>query len=343
MTPQNKINIVLLNRIKIMANFSSLIANCNYVNFNEIAVEIFQFQAKYCTVLRQYISEIGRDPKEVDSSDKIIYLPISFFKSHRINSLETNPDFYFKSSGTTGLTSKHYINDLKIYEQSFVRHFNHAFERFAEYCHLALLPNYLQQGNSSLVYQVNHFIEKSQYKGAFYMDDFAALAAHLKKNNQANIPTILWGVSYALLDFIEHFQIDWNLLIVIETGGMKGRRKEIIRSELHEHLQNAFPSSTISSEYGMTELFSQAYWNVNEQEFQSHPTMQVTIRDPNDPFTNLGNNRHGAINVIDINNWQTCSFIETEDLGIRNNNGGFNVLGRMDQAETRGCSLMYTE
>ena len=221
--------------------------------------------------------------------------------------------------------------------------FNHAFGDFEKYCHLALLPNYLEQGNSSLVYQVNHFIEHATVKGAFYLNDFDALAKHLESNKKKNIPTILWGVSYALLDFIAGFQLEWDKLKVIETGGMKGKRKEMIRTELHSILHSAFPKTEISSEYGMTELLSQAYWDVENQQFQTHPSMKIIIRDPRDPFNMMVTNRHGAINVIDLNNWQTCSFIETEDLGKMNETGGFDVLGRMDQAETRGCSLMYTE
>jgi len=326
-----------------MPNFSSLIANCNNVNFNDIALELFQFQAKNCSILKEYIQQLGKDPNHIDSLEKLIYLPISFFKSHKVTSLETSSSFFFKSSGTGGTPSKHYISDLQVYENSFTRHFNHAFGDYKNYCHLALLPNYIEQGNSSLVYQVNHFVKNSpMQEGHFYLSNFDALALQLEKNKKNNIPTILWGVSYALLDFAAQYQCNFKDLTLIETGGMKGRKKEIIRAELHRTLQTAFPNSTISSEYGMTELLSQAYWDTNLKQFQTHPSLRVIVRDTQDPFNMLPINRHGAVNVIDLNNWQTCSFIETADLGITKKNFGFEVLGRLDQAETRGCSLLYT-
>lgn len=324
-----------------MSNFDSLIAHCNYDNFNDIALTMFQYQAKYCTVFKEYLSLCNVKSQEINTLEDIVYLPISFFKSHEIKSVEQQAKGQFLSSGTGGNRSRHLIFDDKAYEQSLITHFNRRFNNFHDYCHLALVPNYQEQGSSSLVYQINYFVNQSKRgKGAFYLNDLEGLKARLISHKEQKTPTILWGVTYALLDFADDFSLEFEELIIIETGGMKGRKKEMIRYDVHMNLLHSFPKSTISSEYGMTELFSQAYWNPLEKLFQTHPTMRVSIRDVTDPYTILPQGKHGAINVIDLHNWQTCCFIETADLGIQRKNG-FEVLGRLDDAEIRGCSLLY--
>lgn len=304
-----------------------------------MALEIFYFQAKENQVYRDYLRHIGINSKVIKQKEQIPYLPISFFKNLEVKTFSES-QCIFMSSGTGGNRSKHSVQDLDIYETSFKQHFNHAFGNFKQYHHLALLPNYLEQGNSSLVYQVNYFIENSNLGGNFFLHDFQSLRNKLQELSETETPTILWGVTFALLEFIEEFNIHFPNLIVIETGGMKGRGKELIRKELHQKLKESFPNSQISSEYGMTELFSQAYWNIEKQYFTSHLSLEVSCRPVNDPLGRLANNRHGVLNIMDLNNWSTCSFIASDDLGISYEDG-FNVLGRLDHSEIRGCSLLY--
>jgi len=325
-----------------MKNLPALISDCNYANFNEIALKIFQFQAENCMVLKNYLQFLGKSAKNIQHFDDLIYLPIQFFKTESITSVNKPAQLLFKSSGTGGNRSTHSVYDTQVYEEAFIQCFYQQFGDFKDYTHLALLPNYQEQGNSSLVYMVNHFVKNTTHKSsAFFLNEFDALKESLLVNMQQGLKTILWGVTFALLDFIETFTPQqFQHLIVIETGGMKGRREELTRNALHAALSHSFLGAQISSEYGMTELFSQAYWDSELGTFTCPPQLKVSIRAVNDPFTLLGKNRHGAINIVDLNNWQTCSFIETEDLGLLTEHG-FEVLGRLDNSETRGCSLMY--
>ncbi len=291
--------------------------------------------------MRDYLEILQIKAQKINSIDEIVFLPIQFFKSHTVSSINETLVYQFQSSGTGGNRSKHQFNDVNTYEMAFIDNFNSHFNNFINYCHLALLPNYLEQGNSSLVYMVDYFIKNTNVKeSGFYLHEKEQLKIQLNKNKELGIPTILWAVTFALLDLIENWEGDFPNLIVIETGGMKGRGKELTRAELHQHLKSKFKNAKISSEYGMTELFSQAYWNPEKSVFEPSRFQKIIIRDVNDPFCKLENNRHGAINVIDLANWQSCSFIETADLGIIKANG-FEVLGRLDHAEIRGCSLMY--
>jgi len=282
------------------------------------------------------------DVSKIKKIEDIVFLPISFFKTNQIKSIDNTVETTFMSSGTGGNRSKHAVFSLGLYEFAFLKSFENFFSSPTHYCHLALLPNYVAQGHSSLVYMVNNFITKSPYVNSqFILDDFDELKRVLIYNKQNAIPTILWGVSFSLLDFIEENTIEFPNLIVIETGGMKGKRKEIIRKELHTKLKNGFKGATICSEYGMTELLSQSYFMPENDCFKPSPLQKILIRDINDPFKILGRNKHGAINVIDLANWQSCSFIATEDLGIKKENG-FDILGRMDLAENRGCNLLFS-
>lgn len=305
----------------------------------ELALEIFHYQASENTVYKEYLKRINILTSEVNSVDSIPYLPIGLFKTHQVKT-NFRPIDKFISSGTGGQSSTHFIKDYIIYENSFVNHFAHSFGSYKKYSHLALLPNYLEQENSSLVYQVNYFIKNSDKSGAFYLNEFDKLKRQLVTNKKSNTPTVLWGVTFALLDFIKDYQIDMSNLIIIETGGMKGRGKELIRKELHHKLKSAFPTSRISSEYGMTELFSQAYWDINKNYFTCHLSMKASCRELGDPFSRLPNQRHGALNIMDLNNWATCSFIATQDLGTCYDDG-FEVHGRIDNSDARGCNLMY--
>ena len=234
----------------------------------------------------------------------------------------------------------HFVKSSDLYKQAFKASFDLAFGPHTNYCHLALLPSYLERQNSSLVYQVNGFIEDTKHLGSsFYLHQVNALVEHLKENEAAALPTLLWGVSFALLDFIEQFQIPLKHTIVLETGGMKGRRKEITREEMHSHLKQAFSISSVAGEYGMTELMSQAY-ALKDGLYTAPNWMRVSAREINDPLSKPIVNKHGALNIIDLANLHSCSFIASSDLGKVYSDGTFEVLGRIDHSDTRGCNLL---
>ncbi|WP_394346874.1 LuxE/PaaK family acyltransferase [Pedobacter nototheniae] len=313
----------------------------NTAQFNVVALETFKFQANNCAVYKEYIHHLGVNVQSVNRVEQIPFLPISFFKSHNILS-STNPiEITFSSSGTTGMvTSSHHVTDVKLYEQSYLQAFNQFYGNIEDYCFLALLPSYQQRSGSSLIYMVNDLIEKSKHSKSGYFlynhDDLLNTLLDLKSKNQK---TVLIGVTYALLDFIEQHDVNFPDLIVMETGGMKGKRKEMVREELHEQLTKGFGIKSIHSEYGMTELLSQAY-SLGEGVFNCPNWMQVLIRDTNDPLTLIEKGKTGGINVIDLANINSCSFIATQDLGRINNDGSFEVLGRFDNADIRGCNLL---
>ncbi|TCD29026.1 acyl transferase [Pedobacter psychrodurus] len=309
--------------------------------FNSLALNIFKLQAQNCNVYREYIFHLGVDAEEVTEVTQIPFLPISFFKSHSILSSTDPVEITFSSSGTTGMVqSSHHVTDVKLYEQSYLQAFAQFYGDITEYCFLALLPSYQQRSGSSLIYMVNDLIEKSRHPQSGYFlynhDELLKTLLDLKSKKQK---TVLIGVTYALLDFIEQFDIDFPELIVMETGGMKGKRKEMVREELHEQLTEGFGVKAIHSEYGMTELLSQAY-SLGNGVFNCPNWMQVLIRDTNDPLSLIENGRTGGINVIDLANLNSCSFIATQDLGRINPDQRFEVLGRFDNADIRGCNLL---
>ena len=310
-------------------------------DFNDIAIELFHFQFENNQVYRTFVRGLSINPTEIIHYKDIPCLPVGFFKSHSIMSGNYLPEITFSSSGTTGIsTSKHHIKDQNIYVESFTKTFKIFFGTPEKYVILALLPSYLERDGSSLVYMVNILIKKSkQDESAFYLHQYKTLFNRLKQLKDRGKKVILFGVSFALLDFAVQFPIDFPNLIIVETGGMKGRRKELIREELHQILKKGFGVEKIYSEYGMTELLSQSY-SKGAGLFTSPPWMKVMIRDPNDPLTLLPPGKTGGINIIDLANIYSCAFIATQDLGKIYDDGRFEVLGRFDSSDIRGCNLM---
>ncbi|WPU93017.1 acyl transferase [Mucilaginibacter sabulilitoris] len=314
----------------------------NTNDFNATALQIFRHQAQNCAVYRQFISGLKVDPGTVKTIEQIPFLPIEFFKAHKVLSTAgAAVELTFTSSGTTGITtSSHYVTDKTWYEDSFRHAFNLFYGDIKDYTVLALLPSYLEREGSSLIYMVNDLIKQSKNPDSgFFLYNHDDLYQQLKKQQHAQKPTLLIGVTFGLLDFIENYRINFPELIVMETGGMKGRRKEMIREELHQILCDGFGVSAIHSEYGMTELLSQAY-SLGDGIFVCPPWMKIIIRDTNDPISTLPNGKTGGINVIDLANINSCSFIATQDMGKTFTNGSFEVLGRFDQSDIRGCNLL---
>jgi len=313
----------------------------NHNDFNKIALEIFQFQAENCAVYKEFITLLNINISDVKSVNEIPFLPIQFFKSHKVLATKNTIQKTFLSSGTTGNTqSKHHVTDLSIYEKSFTKGFENLYGAIENYTVLALLPSYLERDGSSLIYMANSFIKKSNKpKSGFYLNNLEELHKNLIELDKNNDKTLLIGVSFALLDLVEVYKFDLKNTIIMETGGMKGRRKELIREELHQVLSSGFGVENIHSEYGMTELLSQAYSKGNGI-FECPPWMKVLTRDTEDALTILPEGKSGGINVIDLANINSCSFIATQDLGKTYENGTFEVLGRFDDSDIRGCNLM---
>jgi hypothetical protein len=310
-------------------------------SFESLALKIFQYQSQNNEVYKTYLQLLKIDTTKIDKVFKIPFLPISFFKNFNIQSTSLSAEIVFESSSTSGVgISKHAVPSLRLYEKSCTDSFNFFFHDYKKYCHLALLPAYLERNTSSLVYQVNHFIKSSQYaQSNFYLYNHLDLYNQLIENETQKIPTVLWGVSFALLDFVEKYQMNLEYTHVIETGGMKGRRAELTRQELHQILQNRLGVSSIAGEYGMTELMSQSY-ALKQGLYQSPPWCKVLAREINDPLGMPIYNKNGVLNVIDLYNLYSCSFIATSDLGKVNDDGVFQVLGRVDYSDTRGCNLL---
>ncbi|HWK98410.1 MAG TPA: hypothetical protein VNQ55_00620 [Parapedobacter sp.] len=309
--------------------------------FDDACMEVFSFQAQHCAVYRKYLSLIQVDPATIQQPGAIPCLPIDFFKNHRIITGQGEPQVIFSSSGTTGsVQSKHYVTDTEVYERSFRTAFNQFYGAPADMAILALLPSYSEREGSSLIYMVDDLIRQSGHPlSGYFLYNHDELYDALQALKTAGTKTMLIGVTYALLDFVESHSIDFPELIVMETGGMKGRRREMIREEVHAQLCRAFRVTEIHSEYGMTELLSQAY-SAGAGRFRCPPWMQIYVRDTNDPFDLLPINRTGAINVIDLANMHSCAFIATQDLGRTYADGSFEVLGRFDQSDIRGCNLL---
>ncbi|MFT5723298.1 MAG: hypothetical protein ACI9JN_000407 [Bacteroidia bacterium] len=312
-------------------------------NFNEIALEIFRLQAEKNDVYRQYLTHIKCLPRQISHFLEIPFLPIAFFKTHRVitGHWETHESRCFKSSSTTGVgTSNHFYNDLKWYEASFQKGFNQFFGAPDDWCILALLPNYMENQNSSLITMVNALINDSNHtRSGFYLNENEALISQLEENEAKGIKTLLFGVTFALLDILPIITGCFEHLTIMETGGMKGRRKEITRIELHALFSKGFQGARICSEYGMTELFSQAYMRPGSG-FETPPWMQVHLSQTDDPFSKPVDGKAGLINVIDLANIESCSFIATSDIGKMLKDGSFEVLGRFDFSEQRGCNLL---
>lgn len=307
--------------------------------FEEKALKAFQLQAKNCQPYTKYLKLLNTDVSAIKSITEIPFLPIEFFKSHQIISNKNTVQKIFTSSGTTGQDlSQHCITDINIYIESFRRGFNHFYGNIKDYRILALLPSYLERDGSSLVFMCKHLIEESKHTDSgFYLNNLDELASILQKKDEKK--TLLIGVSYALLDLAEQYPTKLKNTIVMETGGMKGKRKEMVKSELHDVLKKAFHLENIHSEYGMTELLSQAYSKKNGV-FETPHWMKVFVRDAQDPLTLLGHQQTGGINVIDLANINSCSFIATQDLGKTIDDYSFELKGRLELSDIRGCNLL---
>lgn len=310
-------------------------------DFEQTALEVFKFQFEEVEIYRLFCESLKRTPATTKQVSDIPFLPIDFFKSYQVIKQGAEAIKVFESSGTTGSTpSRHYVADTGIYEQSFLKGFDLFYGKPAGYTILALLPSYLERGNSSLIYMADTLIRLSGRKeSGFFLNELETLRTVLLDLKARGERVILLGVTFALLDFAEMFNTPFPELIIMETGGMKGRREELTREEVHEKLCAAFGVSKIHSEYGMTELLSQAY-SKGDGIFESVPWMKIIARDVYDPLRMLEPGKAGAVNVIDLANLLSCSFIATNDIAKVNENGSFEILGRMDNAEIRGCNLM---
>lgn len=314
------------------------ISNSN--EFEKICLRVFHFQFEHNPVYQQFCGLIGKNPENVNSYKEIPFLPIEFFKSKKVIADRKKPEIIFTSSGTTGkLTSSHYVTDLDIYEKSFTEGFKRFYGNPEDYIILALLPSYLERTGSSLIYMAEKLIKASNHEASgFYLNELDLLAGKLSELDKKGKKILLIGVSFALLDLVENYSFDLKNTIIMETGGMKGRRKEMIRQELHDILRKGFGTPHIHSEYGMTELLSQAYSTGNGI-FECPPWMKILIRDPEDALSLISENKTGGINIIDLANINSCSFIATQDLG-RITSKGIQILGRFDNSDIRGCNLL---
>ncbi len=321
------------------------IFECSENDFDQLALDIFHFQYQNNPVYRSYCDALKVNADQIKEIGSIPFLPIQFFKTKVIKTTAFEPQQIFESSGTTGsINSKHHVKDVLIYEESFFRCFEKFYGKIDNYCIIGLLPSYLERSNASLVYMVKRLIEKSgSQNSGFYLNDFEGLHQTLLNNEAQCIPTILIGVSFALLDFSEKYKMGLKHTIVMETGGMKGRKEEIMRQALHQLLQERLGMTEVHSEYGMTELLSQAYSRKNGI-FTTPSWMKILIRSEDDPFEiNKKSAKpfiNGAVNIIDLANLYSCSFIATDDSGKLYPDGSFEITGRLDHSDMRGCGLM---
>ena len=319
----------------------------NKDHFEALALEVFQFQRQQCPVYADYLQALKVNPAVVSSLEQIPFLPVRFFKSHAVQTTVFEPEAIFESSGTTGsINSRHLVKDLSLYEESFIKGFELFYGPVKEWCIIGLLPSYLERkkvqlaaNDSSLVYMVDKLIQLSEHpQSGFYLNEFDKLYLLLNELEKKQQKTLLIGVTFALLDFAEKYSLPLHFTTIMETGGMKGRREEMIRPEVHAKLKQAFLIDTIHSEYGMTELLSQSY-SKGEGIFNSPLWMKVMVRDEEDPLL-VKEQGTGVLNIIDLANIYSCSFIATDDAGKINADGSFEVLGRVDGSDLRGCSLM---
>lgn len=318
-----------------MIDTKSIFSIATQTDFDRVALEVFRFQAEACAPYREYLELLGVDPAAVECPEQIPFLPIELFKSHRVYCGSNPPQQIFTSSSTTGQTpSRHYVADLRIYEEAFTRSFELFYGPAEQTAIFALLPNYLEREGSSLIYMVEGLIRRGG--GGFYLYDHDALLRDMEAHQGKKI---LLGVSYALWDLAEEQRGALHDVIVMETGGMKGRREELPREEFHRLLCDAFGVQSIHSEYGMAELMSQAYSDGNGI-FRTPPWMRICVRDLNDPFRLLPNGATGGVNLIDLANLYSCSFLQTQDLGKVYDDGSFRILGRISGSEIRGCNLL---
>lgn len=318
-----------------MIDTKSIFSIATQADFDRMTLEVFRFQAEACAPYREYLELLGVDPAAVECPEQIPFLPIELFKSHRVYCGSNPPQQIFTSSSTTGQTpSRHYVADLRIYEEAFTRSFELFYGPAKQTAIYALLPNYLEREGSSLIYMVEGLIRRGG--GGFYLYDHDALLRDMEAHQGKKI---LLGVSYALWDLAEEQRGALHDVIVMETGGMKGRREELPREEFHRLLCDAFGVQSIHSEYGMAELMSQAYSDGNGI-FRTPPWMRICVRDLNDPFRLLPNGATGGVNLIDLANFYSCSFLQTQDLGKLYEDGSFRILGRISGSEIRGCNLL---
>jgi phenylacetate-coenzyme A ligase PaaK-like adenylate-forming protein len=311
-------------------------------DFPDIALEIFNYQYNNNTVYQKFINSLGKNRNTVKTPEDITFLPVEFFRNLKISTGDLPVEMIFESSGTAGAApGRHFVNDLSLYEESFLKGFRLFYGDPGEFLIAAILPSYTEREGSSLVYMADKLIKESLHPlSGFYKENIEDLLQVIKIAKAAKQEILLLGVSFALLDLAEKQSPDLSGVIVMETGGMKGRRKEITRPELHNILKNKFNVTSIHSEYGMTELLSQAY-SKGEGIFYTPPWMKVVIRDPQDPLSLFTEPyRTGGINIIDLANINSCSFIATSDLGRLHDDGGFEVLGRFDNSDIRGCNLL---
>lgn len=310
-------------------------------DFEELTLEVFKYQAANNSVYSKYLNFLNRDPKSVKEISDIVFLPIEIFKTEKVLSHFEDAETVFTSSSTTGtIPARHFVPDVMVYEQSFQSAFKLFYGNPKEYCILALLPSYLERSGSSLIYMMDKLINLSGHPlSGFYLNNHDELSEVLLKLKLSKQKTLLIGVSFALLDFVEKHKTDFPELIVMETGGMKGRREELVREDLHKLLCLGFSVKAIHSEYGMTELLSQAY-SVGQGIFNCPPWMRIVLREPNDAFSLVSKGKTGGINIIDLANIDSCAFIETQDLGKVLEDNSFEVLGRFDTSDLRGCNLM---
>ena len=306
-----------------------------------MALKTFQAQFHENLVYREFCGHLGKNVSSVKTIEDIPFLPIEFFKSKKVICGSFTPQITFTSSGTTGSeVSKHYVKNLALYENSYLTAFRQFYGDIEDYCVLALLPSYLEREGSSLIYMANDLIHKSRHpESGFYLDDIGHLKKTLTTLDGQNTKILLLGVSFALLDMAEKYRLELKNTIVMETGGMKGRKKELIREELHQRLKKGFGVQAIHSEYGMTELLSQAYSQGNGR-FFAPKWMKVLTRETEDPFALQKTGKTGGVNIIDLANRYSCSFIATQDLGKVHPDGSFEILGRFDHSDIRGCNLM---
>ena len=309
--------------------------------FKDLTLKVFKFQFENNLIYRSFCDLLYKHPSDINAIEDIPFLPIQFFKSHNVLSSKDSIKKTFTSSGTTGsVTSKHYVTDLSVYEESFQKGFQHFYNNIEDYVVLALLPSYLERDGSSLIYMVDDMIKSSKHtESGFYLDNLDELASTLKVLEAKGQQTLLIGVSFALLDLVENYDFDLQNTIIMETGGMKGRRKEMIRTELHNTLKKGFGVTNIHSEYGMTELMSQAYSKGNGI-FKCPPWLKILIRDTEDALSVTTNQTSGGINIIDLANINSCAFIATQDLGKVHVDNTFEVIGRFNNSDIRGCNLM---